>query len=165
MFDYQRLHSKVQSENSQPWTWPLLLHPIQYFALTKGTSTSKIVALGNPVLWLGFLALLPLGLVQFARRRTWQDAMVLGGFAAMFGPWLLVPRTQFIFYMTPVVPFMCLCITHWLRSLPERASEAAALGLAAAVIVVAAAFMPAWTGWWFPLRWSEALRWLPTWPV
>jgi dolichyl-phosphate-mannose--protein O-mannosyl transferase len=164
MLDYQRHHSKVQPENSQPWTWPLLLHPIQYFALVRGSSASRIVALGNPALWWGFLALMPWGLVRLVRRPSWQDAVLVGGFAAMFGPWLLVPRSQFIFYMTPAVPFMCLCVTTWLRALPDRISRDAGIAFAAAVVVVATAFMPAWTGWWFPLRWSSALRWLHAWP-
>ena len=165
MFEYQRHHSRTQPENSLPWTWPLLLHPIQYFALVKGSSTSRIVALANPALWWGFLALLPWGLVRLVRSRTWQDAVAVGGFAAMYAPWLLVPRTQFIYYMTPAVPFVCLCVTSWLRALPERASRPAGIAFAAAVIVVAAAFMPIWTGWWFPARWSAALRWLHTWPL
>ena len=31
MLRYQQHHLRFQPENSRPWTWPLLLHPIQYF--------------------------------------------------------------------------------------------------------------------------------------
>ena len=165
MLDYQRHHSRVQPENSLPWSWPLLLHPIRYFASTAGTTTSRIVALGNPALWWGFLALLPWGLLSRVRQRAWRDAVCVGGFAAMYLPWLFISRTQFIFYMTPAVPFMCLCVVSWLRSLPDRAYQPAAVAFAAVVVVAGIAFMPAWTGWPFPAQWSEALRWLPSWRI
>ena len=31
MLHYQEAHDAVQPENSLPWTWPLLLHPVRYF--------------------------------------------------------------------------------------------------------------------------------------
>ena len=39
---------------------------------------SVVVALGNPVLWWGFLLLLPFALMQIVRRATWQDAVSSG---------------------------------------------------------------------------------------
>ena len=42
------------------------------------------------------------------RGPRWQEAVCFGGYAAMYVPWLFVGRTQFIFYMLPAVPFMCL---------------------------------------------------------
>ena len=57
MLHYQQAHLAVQPENSPPWTWPLLLHPVRYFERDRATARrASIVALGNPALWWGFLA-------------------------------------------------------------------------------------------------------------
>jgi dolichyl-phosphate-mannose--protein O-mannosyl transferase len=164
MLHYQQNHLKVQPENSAPWTWPILLRPIQYFSLARGSSSSKIVALGNPAFWWGFVLLLPVALIPVVRRPTWQDAIAFGGFAAMFIPWFAIGRSQFLFYMLPAVPFMALCAVATLRRLPSRSGRIVAIVFATASIVAAAAFAPVWTGWWVPSSWIRGLGWLPDWP-
>ena len=165
MLQYQEHHLKVQPENSRPWTWPLLLHPIQYFADARGSSVSEIVALGNPVLWWGFLLSLPVAAFTALRRPRWQEAVAFGGYVAMFLPWLLVSRSQFIFYMLPAVPFMCLCLAATLRRLPGGWSRGVGMAFAAATIVVGLAYAPVWTGVWIPRTWADGLRLLPRWPL
>jgi dolichyl-phosphate-mannose-protein mannosyltransferase len=165
MLRYQQLHARVQPENSPPWTWPLMLHPVQYFRETAGESVRAIVALGNPALWWGFILLLPVGVVKLWRRATWREALIFGGYVAMYLPWLLVPRSQFFFYMLPAVPFMCLAVAAIARSLPDRSARVAAVGFAAAATLCAIAFLPAWTGWGVPAAWLRALGWIPDWPL
>ena len=116
-----------------------------------------IVALGNPALWWGFLALLPFGLWGIVRRPTWQDAVTFGGYAAMFLPWFAIGRSQFLWYMLPAVPFMCLCVASTLRRLPPRASRWSASAFVLAVILAAVVFAPVWTGWRVPSSWVEGL--------
>ena len=165
MLRYQQHHTHLQPQNSLPWTWPFLLHPIQYFALVRGEQASRIVALGNPILWWGFLGLLPIALYTVLRHPRWEDVIALGGYSAMYLPWLLVSRTQFIYYMLPAVPFMCLCVPTLLRRLPERIGRAAGIAFAAGAAVAAAAYLPAWTGWTISTQWIDRLRLLPHWPL
>jgi dolichyl-phosphate-mannose--protein O-mannosyl transferase len=165
MLRYQQHHSHIQPENSLPWTWPLMLHPIQYFREATGGSVRTIVAVGNPALWWGFLVLVPVGVVSLWRRATWREALVVGGYLAMYLPWLAVSRSQFIFYLLPAVPFMCLGVTAVARSLPERWARATGLVVAAASVLCALAFLPAWTGWSVPAGWLHDLAWLPQWPM
>ena len=165
MLQYQEHHLKIQPENSRPWTWPLLLHPIRYYAVERGNSISTIVALGNPVLWWGFLASLPVAAFTALRRPHWQEAVAFGGYVAMFLPWLAVHRSQFIFYMLPAVPFMALCVTATLRRLPMRWARGVGLGFAAATALVGLAYAPVWTGVWIPRGWADALLLLPRWPL
>jgi dolichyl-phosphate-mannose--protein O-mannosyl transferase len=165
MLAYQRHHLGVQPENSQPWTWPLLLHPISYFRSSTASAINAIVALGNPALWWGFLVLLPVGLFTVARRPTWRDALIFGGYLSMFLPWLAIPRSEFFYYMLPAVPFMCLGVAAILRGLPRRAARAAGIAYAAIAGVVAIAYLPAWTGWSTSASWLNHLRVLPRWPL
>jgi dolichyl-phosphate-mannose-protein mannosyltransferase len=165
MLRYQQQHVRVQPENSLPWTWPVMLHPIQYFRETAGESARAIVALGNPALWWGFLVLLPVGVISLWRRATWREALIFGGYVAMYLPWLVVPRSQFFFYMLPAVPFMCLSVATTARSLPGRWAQVTAIGFAAAAMLCAIAFLPAWTAWGAPSAWLRGLGWLPDWPL
>ena len=165
MLRYQEAHDAIQPENSLPWTWPLLLHPVRYFDVTREGASSVVVALGNPSLWWGFLLLLPVAVVQIVRRPTWQDAIVFGGYAAMFLPWFLVGRTQFIWYMLPAVPFMCLAVAATIRRLPEQIRSGTAIVFAAGTLLAAALFLPVWTGWRVSSSWIHALGWLPGWRI
>ncbi|MEO8291941.1 MAG: phospholipid carrier-dependent glycosyltransferase [Actinomycetota bacterium] len=163
MLQHHQQHVHIQPENSLPWTWPLMLHPVRYFRETQGGSVRTIIALGNPALWWGFLILLPLGVVRFWRRATWREALIFGGYLAMYLPWLVVPRSQFFFYMLPAVPFMCLAIAGVVRSLPDRWGPVIAAGFAATTALCAIAFLPAWAGWAVPASWLHGLEWLPGW--
>jgi dolichyl-phosphate-mannose-protein mannosyltransferase len=165
MLRYQQGHVAIQPENSLPWTWPLLLHPVQYLDELRGGASSVVVALGNPVLWWGFLLLLPVALVQIVRRPEWPDAVVFGGYAAMFLPWFAVGRTQFIWYMLPAVPFMCLAVVATFRRMPPSAGRTSAIVFAGGAFLVAVLFIPVWTGWPVSSSWIRALRWLPDWPL
>ena len=165
MLDYQRNHLRIQPENSAPWTWPLLLHPIQYFRAGTADAVNAIVALGNPVLWWGFIALLPVGMFTVAPRPTWRDAVVFGGYLAMFLPWLVVPRSQFFFYMLPAVPFMCLGVAAILHGLPARGARVAGIAFASVTLVVALLYLPAWTGWTTTVGRLNALQLLTGWPL
>ena len=68
---------------------------------------------------------------------------MFGGYAAMFLPWFVVGRTQFIWYMLPAVPFMCLAVSTTLRRMPAILGRNAAILLAGATVVVALLFLPA----------------------
>jgi dolichyl-phosphate-mannose--protein O-mannosyl transferase len=79
MFHHQWIHSRVQVQASAPISWPLLAHPIRY--LWDSAATREVVLVGNPLLWWGFLAALPL-LVSRRRYRTVVRAGSVAGLHA-----------------------------------------------------------------------------------
>jgi dolichyl-phosphate-mannose--protein O-mannosyl transferase len=165
MLQYHLHHIRIQPENSSPWTWPLLLHPIQYWARLSGPTSEHIVALGNPALWWGFLLLLPVGLVTLVVRPQWQDAVIFGGYAILYLPWLLITRSQFYFYMLPAVPFMCLVVAGTLRKLPRRLARPMSWAFTAAVIVTALLYAPIWIGQPISPGRADQLRLVAGWPI
>ncbi len=56
--------SRSSRRTPQPWTWPLLLHPVRYFQTARWLVEHRSSRSGNPALWWGFLLLLPVALVQ-----------------------------------------------------------------------------------------------------
>jgi dolichyl-phosphate-mannose--protein O-mannosyl transferase len=163
MFQFHAHHVISAPARSQPWTWPLLLKPLRYFPpLGTPADGPEILALGNPVLWWGFLLGLPLLFVR-ALKRDWDAELALAGYAVCFLPWFVAQRTEFVFYMLPAVPFMCIGLVVALRALPGRVRNPAGVGVGSATVLAAAAFAPLWLDLSAP--WSRFLLWLPGWRV
>lgn len=157
-----RFHRDLEADHpymSHAVTWPVLARPIVYHwescpedpdpdtdcTLAPGDAR-EIVALGNPALWWGaLLALVPLGWGLV--RRDPRAAFLAVFWAGQYVPWLLVDRPLFLFYMTPVVPFMALAVAYALTSVDEswdrrrgaRRPGRVTPGAVATVVVAAAA--------------------------
>jgi dolichyl-phosphate-mannose--protein O-mannosyl transferase len=151
MLMHQLHHVSAQPENSSALSWPFLAHPIQYYPAPSPpfppplAPGRQIWLVGNPVLWWGFLAAFPV-LVAKAARRRWKEIVILGSYLALFLPWVFLGRTQFLSYMLPAVPFMCLGVVAGLRALPRGTQRRAAIAFAALACAAAAAYLPVWLG-------------------
>jgi dolichyl-phosphate-mannose--protein O-mannosyl transferase len=139
-----------------------LLQPIRYFSGASAPRDREVLALGNPVFWWGFLALLPLQAYTLARNRRWQDAVGIGGYLALWAPWLFLGRTKYIYYMVPCVPFMALSCVSAIRGVPGPWAKWVGIGFGTACTVAGLAFLPMWIDLPLP-AYTRYLRWLPTW--
>lgn len=101
-------------------TWLVLRRPVAYYyeacpepapdcAVAVGT-VRHILGLGNPVIWWAALLGYPALAWLAVRHRDWRAWALLAFLAGQYVPWLLARRPLFLFYMTPVVPFMCLSL-------------------------------------------------------
>jgi len=129
---------------SPPWSWILLKRPVAYYVAPDSPEgfIGSITALGSPLVWWSFLPALAFTVWAWMRRRDFlrPEGLILAGVAFMYMPWLLLSSDRsavFIFYLLPVVPFMCLtlayCFVRLGRSIEARAAAAVfvagALGL------------------------------------
>lgn len=173
-------HTTLEAEHpyrSRPVTWPYLGRPIAYYyescndeklaagdCVTEQGNVEEILGIGNPAIWwLGLLAF-PIAAWFAVRDRDWRPATILGFYAAQYVPWLLVSRPNFLFYLTPAVPFLCLAVafTVWrvsgrplLRWLP-----------AATAVITVGAFLfwfPLWTGQEITLESWRLRIWFNSW--
>lgn len=138
--------------------WLVLRRPMAYSYASCGAAeegcdipqgtVAHVVGLGNPVLW--WLALLAYpALVWFGvRDRDWRAWALLAFLAGQYVPWLVAQRPLFLFYLTPVVPFVALALAwcagrvgtrRWLRWVPW--------GLAAAAVAAFAFFYPVYAAY------------------
>lgn len=151
MLMHQTHHHAKQPENSSPLSWPFLAHPIRYYPAPSPPSPPpaapgrEIWLVGNPILWWGFLAAFPVLVVKAIKRRR-KETVVLSCYLGLFVPWFFFGRTDFLFYMLPAVPFMCLGVVAALRTVPGRAQARVATGYAALACLAAAAYLPVWLG-------------------
>jgi dolichyl-phosphate-mannose--protein O-mannosyl transferase len=99
---------------SPPWSWPLLKRAeVHYVAVSHG-QIREVLAVGSPIVWwLGFAAFAG-ALWRIYRRQFGLPELVIAvsvGFTYL--PWLVVAHGRsfvFLYYMTPVVPFLCLAV-------------------------------------------------------
>jgi dolichyl-phosphate-mannose--protein O-mannosyl transferase len=128
---------------SRPVTWLFDVHPIWYKFFESGEGTTGLVSIGNPLLWwAAALAFVVLG-VQALVRRDLRLGLAPLLVALLYLPWLLTSRQAYIFYMTPVVPFLAILVASGLYRLAgRRAAPCApqALGFGGGALVAAAAF-------------------------
>jgi dolichyl-phosphate-mannose--protein O-mannosyl transferase len=128
-------HLKVTDASGEPIhpylssarTWLFLARPVLYFAQYPTEGVRKVIyANGNPAIFWGSLLAVPL-----AAYRWWRDRDGAAGFAVacvlgLYVPWLLVPRPQFLFYATPISPFLvltCVAVLRWLSELRVAGSR------------------------------------------
>ena len=106
---------------SEPWGWLLLARPVAYFYSSPGMGqlgchvqkcSREVLAIGTPAIWWASIPALIWAIWIWASRRDWRAAIIVGGFAAGYLPWIAFPgRTMFLFYALPSVPFMILALT------------------------------------------------------
>ncbi|MDQ3537705.1 MAG: phospholipid carrier-dependent glycosyltransferase [Actinomycetota bacterium] len=167
----------VHAYRSAPWTWLYLERPVSYYyescddkklakdeCVTTQGNVEEILGLGNPAVWWLALASLPVLGWLAARRRDWRAATVLLFLLLQYLPWFVVPRPNFLFYMVPAVPFLCLGLAYALWRLGRR--QLLRWMPAVAVTLVVAAFLfwyPIWVGIELAQPTWQLRMWFPSW--
>ena len=151
-----------------PWyQWPIIWWPMWYYSGTgymPEGMISSISCMGNPAVWWFGLASIIFVTVRmcWVRRASRKDVMVVIGFASQFLPWVIVPRSTFIYHYFASVPFI-ICASALLldaiRKKNEKAFFAVSGGLLAAALILFAAFYPLESGLPCSREYAKYLRW------
>ena len=160
-----------------PWyQWPVIAWPMWYYSgnsYQPAGVISSISCMGNPaVFWTGLAALLFIaGRASWLRKAHKADVLVLIGFASQFLPWVLVPRSTFIYHYFASVPFIIIATALALDALRssrpdletvavgEKRFRVAAIALCAAALVLFIAFYPLESGTPVARAYANWLRW------
>ena len=167
MFNYHKGLTDDTHFFRSPWyEWPLIIKPMWYFSGSQffpNEWISSISCMGNPaVWWTGLLALL------FVRFRWWKGETdrngfyVVLGFAAQYLPWVLVPRSTFIYHYFASVPFIIICtvmFVEWLRGRSRKAARVFTGVLVGAALLLFVAFYPLESGLPTLRSYAGLLRW------
>ena len=153
---------------SSPWyQWPVIWWPIWFYDgspyLAEGM-VSSISCMGNPaVWWFGLAAVIFITVkVSWSRKASERYVFVLIGFASQYLPWLLVPRSTFIYHYFASVPFIIIAsilVLDTIRDRSVRAYRITAGLLVISAVVLFAMFYPLESGLPVPLSYARHLRW------
>jgi dolichyl-phosphate-mannose--protein O-mannosyl transferase len=155
------LHLRTTHPYASPaWSWILLKRPVAYYYVCASQGAivcnkpAEILGLGNPaVFWLSILTI-PYALFAWIAKRDWRAGLIFVAVTFQYVPWFFAARTNFLFYMTPITPFLVLSLAYAARDLTEvrlgeeRTRAFAPLGalIVAASVGVFIFFLPILTG-------------------
>jgi dolichyl-phosphate-mannose-protein mannosyltransferase len=120
---------------SRAWSWFLLLRPVAYFWQGDPRCCAEILGIGHPFLFWGSLITLPYLAAVWRTRRDWTAGAILVPVLSQFVPWLVVSRPLFLFYMTPITPFLALALAYVLRDVAAVRFRRLAVPAVATVLV------------------------------
>jgi len=147
MVDYHREFRVDHPSDSSPVTWLWLQRPVSYGSLHAPGRIAIDMALGNLALWWAFVASLPVLLVAWWKTRDRTVEVVLLAWASLHLVWLVILRPGFIYYLTPLVPFMAIGVTWTVRAVATRwrLGRAVPVLVGLAAIAVFVLYLPVWT--------------------
>jgi dolichyl-phosphate-mannose--protein O-mannosyl transferase len=146
-------------------SWIIDYRPVWYYFQGHKTYYG-VIAIGNPFLWWMATLSLALAFVLTFMRRTWAllpSALII---VLLYVPWFATTRTSFLYYMTPVAPFMAVLVATAFAqlaggSMPRRGwVAAAAAALATAVLWEPLGIGAGWVFWTLPRRAGDTLGWV-----
>ncbi len=165
--EYFSLHLKATHTYASPaFTWIVDYRPVWYY-FVGGTTYRGVITIGNPFLWwTATLGLIAAPILAILRRTTLllPAAIIV---VVLYVPWFATSRTSFMYYMTPVAPFLAILAAAALltfagkASLPRRGVLVmAATALATAVLWDPIGRVAAWVFWHLPQRVGPAFGWV-----
>lgn len=123
------------------YTWPFILKPMYYYSgrefMQSGT-LSIIWCMGNPAVWYSMLVgmLFTMILCIKEKLRDRKKLIIIASFLAQYLPWVLVPRSMYIYHYFASIPFMilslCFAVKHF-----EKGHPRAVKGVGIALMVLA----------------------------
>jgi len=172
------IHLRAKHPYSSPaWSWLILKRPVAYYyqcfrhATSGCRSQAEILGVGNPAIFWGSLVAVPYVLFSWVRKRDWRAGLIVVPFVLQYGPWFFAARTNFLFYLAPVTPFMVLAGVYGLKDLfeaelgPRRVRALAPL--AAVLLLVSIGlfvfFLPVLTGRTISYQAWKLRMWFPSW--
>jgi len=152
-----------------PWyQWPVIAWPMWYYSGTdyvaKGM-VSSISCMGNPAVWWTGLCAMLFTLVRCAwkkRRPDKASLIIIIGFLSQYLPWVLVPRSTFIYHYFASVPFIILATAFMLGMLEKRSKVAfriTAGSLVFAALALFIMFYPLESGLPMRVEYARTLSW------
>jgi dolichyl-phosphate-mannose--protein O-mannosyl transferase len=128
-FTFHRTLYSYHPYASRPVSWLFQARPVAYYytSPTKGqngctanTCAREVLGVGTTAIWLPAIVALVICVWWSVARRDWRASAIVVAFAASWATWLPFaayfpgtgsrPRTSFMFYALPCVPFMVLAV-------------------------------------------------------
>jgi dolichyl-phosphate-mannose-protein mannosyltransferase len=176
-----RFHRDLDAEHpyrAPARTWPLLLRPVVYYYEScpqadadQGAScqvqrghVAEILGIGNPMIWWMALPAYLVVLWAAARRREWAAGAILVFLVLQYVPWFWSPRPVFLFYATPLVPFICLALAYAaVRASARRRLRWIPAAVATLALIGFLFWYPVLAGLEIPRSMWQLRMWLPSW--
>ncbi|MDD3335640.1 MAG: phospholipid carrier-dependent glycosyltransferase [Eubacteriales bacterium] len=160
------------------WQWPFILKPM-WFAQDKFEPegfASTIMCMGNPwVFYIGAICMAAVIVALVVKHIRFNNGMTLRrgdgdltlytlvvAFAAQYLPWVLVPRSMYMYHYFASVPFIILATAWVINLIPKeqtRLRKGVLIGYLAGAALFFVMFFPYASGWLTSTQWMDAMKW------
>lgn len=166
--DMYQFHSTLDASHpfSSKWyTWPIMYKPLWYDVnIFENGLKSTIVAIGNPSIWWFGIAGFIYVVIDYIKNKKYNNLFLIIMILCLFLPYAFIGRVMFIYHYYPVIPFLILGITMFIKYINEKVGRTwimyAYLGV---VIVLFFMFYPVTTGIPVSNEYIESLKWFSSW--
>ena len=111
IIDFQTTVTSEHPYMSPAWTWILNLNPMLYYL--DESANAIIRAEGNNIAW--WFSIIAVGYISYRAVRGGRiAAFVVIAIATQYLPWFISPRTTYLFYFFPTLPFIYLASAYLL---------------------------------------------------
>jgi dolichyl-phosphate-mannose-protein mannosyltransferase len=148
-------------------TWIVDYRPVWYYFKGTATTYRGVDGIPNPFLWWFATLSLVLAPILALTKRTTLLLPAAFLVVVLYFPWFATQRTSFLYYMTPVAPFMAIlvaaafCAFAGSRRLPRHGLlTIAVFGIGTAVLWEPIGSLCAWLFWELPRSASIAFGWV-----
>ena len=121
-----------------------------------------VYLLGNPVFWIAGLAAVFYCIYDVLDRGNKKSVFFLVMYLAPLLPWILIPRSSFLYHYFPSLPALALMLGHFGDRMKKGRRWIMFLLVSASVITFAV-FYPILSGVPVSAKYVEMLEWLPWW--
>lgn len=171
MLSYHKATLSSHPYESPWWTWPMMIKPLwAYWWQTAPEGwTGSINTMGNPYVWWGGFACILFMLVRIVRLDGQRDPRLLllvFAYLAQLVPWILVPRSTYIYHYFTCVPFLVAALVYgYEQILARKHGKIWVWGSVCLAVLLFAFFYPAVSGMPIPDWYGRLMRWLPSWAL
>ncbi len=173
IYEFHRDLEADHTYRAPAWSWFVMSRPVAFYyeacdpedteCVVAQGNVSEVLGMGNPMIWWMALLSYPILAYLIIRRKDWRAGLLLLFIMGQILPYFASPRTVFIFYMTPVVPFMCL----GLALIGEHFALLRRPWVGRTIMLLAGAgflfWAPVYYGWEISKAWWQLLIWMPSW--
>lgn len=167
MFNYHKGLTGDTHFFQSPWyEWPLIIKPMWFYSGTEFMEpgvVSSISCMGNPaVWWVGAAAMIFVIVRLLSLKGDRNYLYIVLGFAAQYLPWVMVPRSMFIYHYFASVPFIILAtvmVYRWMEEKEWGWRKPVMITVLAAALILFIAFYPLMSGTPVARSFANYLRW------
>ncbi len=162
MFQYHTGLTETNPESAKWFQWPLIAVPITYCSLVSKGMQESVFLFGNPAFWLPGIGAFFYCVYDVWNTKNRKAVFLLIMYLSPMLPWILVPRSSFIYHYFPSLPAMALMLGLFGDRLGDKGERILGI-LAFASVVLFMIFYPIISGLSVPVEYVSWLEWLPWW--
>ena len=162
MFRYHTSLTAANAESAKWFQWPLIAVPITFCDYVKNGMKECVYLLGNPALWISGICAFFYCLYESLNSLNRKSLFLIVMYLSPLLPWMMVPRSSFIYHYFPCLPALALMLGCFSESKKKYG-----LKLLFAIVVISIIlfimYYPILSGLPMSAEYVEFLEWFPWW--